>query len=147
MALLLSYIFIHTQKKLENIHRSIDYNQGDNYGGGGEGAGLAIEPRDFHILSRHSLPLHLQSWKSLIYPLPVYLCFLNLPQETQTAFITTKKKKSMLFSMPMCYIFRVGAPPNNSLWCCLCFAHFFLKSYYFVFSNPPILDIWKEERP
>lgn len=32
MVLLLSYLFIHPQKKLETIHKIIDYNQSDNYG-------------------------------------------------------------------------------------------------------------------
>lgn len=57
----------------------------------------ATEPRDFHILQTLSTSeLHLRSWKSLIYPLPIYLCFLNLLQETY-CFHSYKKKNGCYF--------------------------------------------------
>lgn len=91
----------------------------------------ATEPRDFHILQTLSTSeLHLRSWKSLIYPPPIYLCFLNLLQETYC--FHSYKKKWMLFSIPICYIFGVGAPLNNSLWCRLCLT--FFKNHIILFS-------------
>lgn len=103
----------------------------------------ATEPRDFHILQTLSTSeLHLRSWKSLIYPLPIYLCFLNLLQETYC--FHSYKKKRMLFSIPICYIFGVG-PPWTTACGAVCVL-LFLKSHYFVFSHLPILGLWKEGR-
>lgn len=128
MVLLLSYLFIHTEKKLENIHKIIDYNQSDNYGGkkwkgrdeGGGGGGEwkelvpATEPRDFHILQTLSTSeLHLRSWKSLIYPLPIYLCFL-ISYKKHIAFIATKKKKGCYFQY-LYATFSGWGPPEQQL--------------------------------
>lgn len=85
---------------------------------GGRGLGRkelvpATEPRDFHILQTLSTSeLHIQSWKSLIYPLPIYLCFLNLLQET---YCFHNYKKWMLFLIPTCYIFGVWGSPEQQL--------------------------------
>lgn len=59
-------------------------NESEGMGGTGRKELVpATEPRDFHRLQTLSTSeRHLQSRKSLIYPLPIYLCFLNLLQET-----------------------------------------------------------------
>lgn len=74
----------------------------------------ATEPRDFHILQTLSTSeLHLRSWKSLIYPLPIYLCFLNLLQETY-CFHSYKKKKGCYFQY-LYATFWGGGPPEQQL--------------------------------
>lgn len=132
------YLFTHKRNwklsiKLLTIIRVITKggrNEREGIGGGGGGYSgqkelvPATEPRDFHILQTLSTSeLHLQSWKSLIYPLPIYLCFLNLLQETYC--FHNYKKMDVIFNTYMLHFWGVGLPWNNSSWCRLCLTHFF----------------------
>lgn len=90
----------------------------------------ATEPRDFHISQTLSTSeLHLRSWKSLIYPLPIYLCFLNLLQETYC--FHSYKKMDVIFNIYMLH-FRGGGPPEQQL--VVPFVSYFFKNHIILFS-------------